>query len=265
MKFSIKNKVECFFGFFGAIIALVLAILAAIFTEDYNPLFNTVSSLGEREAKSLFSISFVIGGTLSIPFYISLERELANIHDNIRRLATGISIMTSVCVALVGIIPDETYLDLFLIFHGFVAFFSFVGSGIYIGLFSILIYSSSKSEKYSGINFHRILAYFGFLISGTLIIFLLTLYPIIEWILAVMIVMWIILTSFHLITSKFISIPVVYLRRIEYPKKVKFFEEIIQVLSKLEMENEPITGIIEENLDILKKKRGKVNLIHIHD
>lgn len=87
---KLESKMEVVFGFFGIIFSNVFILMAVFFTPGYNPLFNTVSSLGEGPAKSLFSIAFVVAGTLGIPFYIYLERELINIKESIRRLATGV-------------------------------------------------------------------------------------------------------------------------------------------------------------------------------
>ena len=136
MPAHLSHRMECYFGLVGAFITVICVFTAAILTPGYNPTIDTISSLGSRQFKSLFSIGFVIGGSLGIPFFIYLERELVNIKEGIRKLATGISILASVCIALVGIIPDETYLDIFLIFHAFVATIAFAGSGVYITLYS---------------------------------------------------------------------------------------------------------------------------------
>jgi hypothetical membrane protein len=88
---KLESKMEIMFGFFGIIFSGIFIFMAVLFTPGYNPLFNTVSSLGDGQAKSLFSIAFVVAGSLGIPFYIYLERELINIKESIRRLATGIS------------------------------------------------------------------------------------------------------------------------------------------------------------------------------
>ena len=123
--FSLKYKLEPIFGIVGITISTVLLILAVIHTPGYSPLIDNVSNLGYGPAKSLFSIAFVVGGSMEIPFFIYLERELSNINESVRKLATGMSLITCVCIALVGIIPDETYIQIFRIFHDVVAFFSF--------------------------------------------------------------------------------------------------------------------------------------------
>lgn len=191
---KIKNKMECLFGFFGVMIAGIFVITAAFLTPGYNPIYNTVSSLLGGNAKSLFSIGFVIGGSLGIPFYIYLERKLIGINEIIRRLATELSIFTCLCIALVGIGPEGAYPDLYMLFHGVVSFIAFIGSVAYIGFFSILMIYDENSY------FQKYHAYFGFLIVGVLVIFLIFLsQSLIEWILTILILVWILLTSIHLI------------------------------------------------------------------
>ena len=58
----------------------------------------------------------VLLGSLNIPFFLYMERELKNIKESIRKAATGAAMFTSVCVAMVGIIPDETYPVFFIVF-----------------------------------------------------------------------------------------------------------------------------------------------------
>jgi hypothetical membrane protein len=254
---KIEQKMETLFGLFGIIIAAVLLIMAASFTQDYNPLFNSVSSLGKGDAKSLFSISFVVAGSLSIPFYIALERELVNIKESIRRLATATSIFSSVCIALVGIIPDETIWDIFVLFHGFVAVVSFIGTCIYIDLYSILMYKGPKSKLYTGPKFKKFLAFFGFSISIVLILLIITRSPLIEWILTLLIIIWILITAIQMISFKFFNIPGVYYKRTQFPEALKMFEEALQILQRLDLIKEPITETIQENIEFLKKQLEK--------
>jgi hypothetical membrane protein len=257
METKIEQKMEILFGFFGTLISVILLILAAFFSPGYTPFKHTVSTLGTLEAKSLFSIGFVIGGSLCIPFYVYLERELINIKEGVRRIATGVSIFTSVCIALVGIIPDETYWEIFIIFHSFVALFSFIGSAIYIVLYSYLMFMVPKVKMYEGPKFKKYLAYFGFLIGGILIALLITLEPIIEWILTICIYTWIILTALSLISHKFFYLPGVYYKRSQYPEALTKFEDAIGILNDLDLSEEPITETLKENIEFLKKQLEK--------
>ena len=74
------SKIECFFGLIGVSFAIVFVIFAALVTPGYNPLEDTVSSLGRGIAKTLFSIAFVLSGSLTIPFILYLEKTLIGIN-----------------------------------------------------------------------------------------------------------------------------------------------------------------------------------------
>ena len=254
MSTKTEDRMEVLFGFFGILVSLILLIITAFVTPGFTPLENTVSSLGEGNAKSLFSIAFVVAGSLCIPFYIYLERELINIKEGIRRLATGVSIFTCVCIALVGIIPDETYIDIFLVFHSFVANVSFVGSGIYIVLYSYLMYYVPKAKMYEGPKFKKYIAYLGFLIGVILIVLIIRFEPLIEWILTILIYLWITLTAIHLISYKFFNIPGVYYKKSQYSDALKKFEDSMQILNKLNLSEEPISETLKENIEFLKKQ-----------
>ncbi|MFX1370290.1 MAG: DUF998 domain-containing protein [Promethearchaeota archaeon] len=192
---------ECLLAFFGIILAGFLVIFAACITPGYNPLKNTVSSLGNGSAKSFFSMGFVIGGSIIIPFYIFLEKKaLLGINEINRKIATGISIITCVCIALVGVRPDDTYPLFFKGIHIFAAIIAFGGSVIYISLFSYLMFKDINH------NFQKYHAYLGFLILAIFIIFFISgLQPIIEWTLTILIMVWILLTAGHMSFSRKIS------------------------------------------------------------
>ncbi|MFX0005866.1 MAG: DUF998 domain-containing protein [Promethearchaeota archaeon] len=259
-----ESRMEVLFGFIGALFILVILPIAILSTPGFNPLESYVSMLGEGDAKTLFSIGFVVCGSLLIPFYIYLERELVNIEENIRRLATGISIFTNVCIALVGIIPDETFTIAFGTFHTFVALTSFIGSSIYIVLYSILMYQGPKSKIYKGPAFKKYLAYFGFLIGVMLILFFITRFPVVEWILAILIISWVLITAIQCISFTFSKIPGVYYKRSQYPEALKRFEDAIQVLDNLKMGDEPIRDTLKENIEYIKSEMEKKPLKSDH-
>ncbi|MBY9020550.1 MAG: DUF998 domain-containing protein [Candidatus Lokiarchaeota archaeon] len=257
MEHKIEHKMESVFGVSGIIIASIFLVAAVFLTPNYNLLQNTVSSLGQGIAKALFSIGFVLAGSLGIPFFIQLERELINIKESIRRLATGISIISCVCISLVGIIPDESYLDLFFAFHYSVAFISFAGTSAYIGLYSFLMYMGGSSISYSGPKFKKYLSYLGLIIVINFFVLLISLQPIIEWILTSLIIVWILITAIQMLSFKFFNIPGVYYRKSDYPKALDKFEQAFEILSRLELTDEPIIKTLEENISFLKEKIEK--------
>lgn len=188
------SKIECFFGVIGVSFAIVFIILAALVTPGYNPLEDTVSSLGTGIAKTLFSIAFVSSGSLTIPFILYLEKTLIGLNEFVRRIATSVAIISSVSVALVGILPDPDYPDVFMLFHGIVALNAFIGSAATICLYTYLMKRSNEYKVY-----HIIIGY-----TTGLELFLLTITlfnPLIEWILVVNIMIWIFITSTRLILS----------------------------------------------------------------
>jgi len=253
----LRYKLEPIFGIVGITIATVLLILSAIHTPGYNPLVDNVSNLGYGTAKSLFSIAFVVGGSMEIPFYIYLERELSNINERVRKLATGISLITCVCIALVGIIPDETYIQIFRIFHDIVAFFSFIGSAVYIGLFSTLMFLGSRKSTYPRLNFRKFHPILGFIIVIVLIVLLITLFPIIEWTLTILILIWIFITSIYVFASKSIHIPVTTLGKIPNSKLLKLFQEVHNSLVELNLDDENIIKAVEDDITIIEDRIRK--------
>ncbi|MHA1804640.1 MAG: hypothetical protein ACTSU4_08905, partial [Promethearchaeota archaeon] len=130
-------------------------------------------------------------GSLGIPFLLYLEKTLVGLNEFIRRIATGTAVLTGVCIALVGILPDPVYYDYFLIFHGVVAIFSFIGSGIYITLYSFLMLKSKAYKLY-----HVII---GFLTMPNLLLLLIIFNPLVEWILTINIFTWVLMTAFELL------------------------------------------------------------------
>ena len=253
-----ESRMEVLFGFFGALFVLVGLLLTAFLTPGFTPLIYTISSLGEGNARSLFSISFVVAGCLLIPFYIYLKKELIAIEEHIRKLATGIAIFSNMCIALVGIIPNETFDPVaFYTFHGVVAGVSFIGTSIYIVLYSILMYKGPQSLMYKGPSFKRYLAYLGFIVGFMLVLFLVTFKPLIEWVLALLTVSWILIAAFQCISFKFSKIPGVYYKPSQYPKALKLFEDAVQILDNLRMGDEPITETLRENIEFIKDEMEK--------
>jgi len=259
MSATVSRRMECYFTLLAYTIGVILLVIAAIFTPGYDPRIHTISSLGYGVAKSLFSIAFVLFGSSSIPFFFYLERELVNIKEKIRKLATLLSIFTSICIAMVGIIPDETYHDIFIVFHLFAAAFAFVGSCIYITLYSILIYYRPKSTMATGHEFKRNLAYLGFCINIPLVLLAITLSPLIEWILFIVIFAWITMAVLTLLKFRFFNIEGVYYKKSDYPEALKKFEESLALLNKLNLGNELIAHTLKENIEFLKKYEEKID------
>ncbi|MFX0106482.1 MAG: DUF998 domain-containing protein [Candidatus Hodarchaeota archaeon] len=254
------RRMEAYFGLFGAIFLIIVLPLTAFLTPGYNPLVQMISNLGYGRAKSLFSIGFVVTGSLLIPFYIYLERELINIKEVVRRLATGIAIVTNVGIALVGIIPDETIIDAFRIFHSIVAAVSFAGSSVYIVLYSVLMYQGPKSKLYRGPDFKRVLAFFGFLLGILMVIYLFAQFPLFEWILTMLMLIWVLIAAIQSISFKFFNIPGMYYKRSQFPEALELFENAFQVLDNLGMSHDPIAETLQKNIEFIKTEIDKKSI-----
>lgn len=189
-----ESRLGILFGFFGVLFLLISLFLASLFTHNFNLLFNTVSSLGYGEMKFFFSIGFVVAGSSGIPFVIYLDREFVDFGIRLRKFAYCLAVFSNICISLVGIIPDDSYIEIFLIFHGFVASVAFVGTTIYIILYSILIYKHSE-------KFKKYLSFHGFNVGVILVIFIITIQPIIEWLLTFSIISWVMITAIQSIKS----------------------------------------------------------------
>ena len=194
----------------------------------------------------LYGIGFIVGGLLLIPFYIYLERELLNIKESVRGLTTVITIFTNACVALVGIPPNPKNIKAFQAFHAFVAVVGFLGSSIHIVFYSIMMYQRSKSIMSEGPLFKTYLVFFGIFVGVLLIIFLITRYIILEWMLGALIVFWVLITALQGISFKFSKTQGAYYNKSQNPEVLQPFKDQIQILDHLEKGNESISEIFKK-------------------
>ena len=92
-------------------------------------------------------------------------------------------------IGLIGVIPDENYQVEFAAFHIVMLLISFVGTSIYIGFFSLTMWLDPK--------YNLIIPILGLLEIIALGFFALLPYAIVEWILTIMIYIWITATIVH--------------------------------------------------------------------
>jgi hypothetical protein len=180
-----------------------LLLITAFLTPGFTPLSHPISILGYSTANSLYGIGLIVGGSLLVPFYIYLERELLNIKENVRGLTTAVAIFTNACVALVGIPPDPLNIEAFQAFHAFVTIVGFIGSSIHIVFYSIMMHQSSKSKMSKGPIFTKYLVVFGIFIGILLAIFLIIQYSILQWILGALMLFWVLITALQGSSFKF--------------------------------------------------------------
>ena len=184
MKIMKTDKMEYIFGFIGIIILAIALTLAICYDgHNYNIFTRTISSLGDYEGRFFFSIGFITAGCLGIPFYIRLERSLKGFNETVRRLATGISVFACLGIACIGVIPISEFPKSFLLFHGLMAFLAFTFTSIYIGLYSYLMLRDG--------DYSFMIPVLGIVVIITLMVLLITMMPIIEWILFSIMFVWI--------------------------------------------------------------------------
>jgi hypothetical protein len=257
------RNLECIFLIAGGFFTTTIVILAAILSYldmGYNPIDYTISELGYYRYKTLFSIGMVAAGCCLIPFFMKLERELINITEPLRYTATAVSIFTSLCISMVGIIPDREYEGMFDLFHVTVAGIAFAGSATYILLYSILMYKGHDSPMYKGPQFKRYMSYYGFCVFGNLIVLFLWFIPIIEWILFVNIITWDMITAYYLTKYKFSGIAGMYYKKEQHPEMLEKFEESLAILNQLNLGDDPMAEVLRENIKFIKVLKIKNNL-----
>jgi hypothetical protein len=179
-----------------------------------------ISSLGYSNANSLYGIGLMVGSSLLIPFYIYLERVLLNVNVGVRCLITAVTIFTNVCVALVGIPPNPKNIKVFQTFHAFVAVVGLIGTSILIVFYSIMMYRSSKPIMFKGPIFKKYLVFFGLFIGGLLVIFLITQYSMLQWIVGALLISWVLLTAIQGISFKFSKTQGIFYKKSYNPEEI---------------------------------------------
>ena len=91
-------------------------------------------------------------------------------------------------------------------------------------------------------------------------IYLITQIPLFEWILTMLMLIWILIAATQSIAFKFFNIPGMYYKRSQFPEALERFEGAVQVLDNLGMKDEPIVETIQKNIEFFKseiKKKSK--------
>jgi len=187
-------------GVFGLISVIIILsgdiISIVLFPGGYSFFENMISELGRGPYGIFFNLGVVISGIVSVPYYISLYRsfDVERVNPILRKSAIIFSLISIITYVLIGVFPsiEENYI--ILITHGTFAFISLASGAIYLTLFSILMLRDSKYMKLQ--------AYYGFIVAGTYVLFLLTWWPITEWIATFAIISWIAVNSLYMLYYK---------------------------------------------------------------
>ncbi len=186
-------------GYYGPLsmsIGIVFTFLSYLLVPGYNMIESFISILGISPglAAPLFNIGFILTGITVIPFLVYLGRSLTQekINEKIKKITIKISIIGAMSISLVGCFPHYTLL--LGIIHIFFATIFFFCELIFCVIYSIFIWFDSRFSKMQSI--------IGFTVSGVFIFFIFTGWPISEWIVFFVIVVWVIEISIYTLVKK---------------------------------------------------------------
>ncbi|MFX1425492.1 MAG: DUF998 domain-containing protein [Promethearchaeota archaeon] len=189
------------FGFLGDLIAYLMY-------PGYDLTRRAVSSLCLGPGGVFFQIGNVISGVFALFFVIYLSSTInrEDISDNLIRTTIIFAIISCVCFIFLGAFCGSN--PIIALIHGVFAMLSWQTGLFYITLFNILLLYDSKYPKS--------LAFFGFLVSFTLILlmilfylhllpslrFLMRILPSLEWINTIGVILWYLIISLYMIWKK---------------------------------------------------------------
>ena len=104
-----------------------------------------------------------------------------------------------------------------------------------------------------------------FLLGILMVIYLFVQIPLLEWILTMLMLIWILTAAIQSISFKFFSIPGMYYKRSQYPEALELFENAFQVLDNLGMRHDPIAETIQKNIDFIKTQMEKKPAKYSHN
>ena len=183
-----------YYGLLSAFAGLGGDVIAIALFPGYN--FNhMISALGAGPGAIYFNIGTILSGIFALLFYLYMIKVIGKgtKYPKLQRVGRFFAINSCIFFSLVGIFPTSTNMVLFVL-HGTVALISWFSAIIYLSIFSKLIFKNKILPKFFG--------YLGLITSGTIVVFLLTWIPIIEWIMALAITVWIILPSVYMLYRK---------------------------------------------------------------
>ena len=182
------------YGFLSALSGVSGDIIAILLFQGFS-LNHMISALGTGPGGIFFNGGTFLSGIFALLFYLYLIKEIGKETDDPRKHKVGsfFAIISCIFFSLVGIFPTSTNIILFVL-HGTVALICWLSAIVYLGIFSIIIYKNK--------NFSRFFTYLALMTAGIIIVFLLTWIPIIEWIMAFAVTVWITLISAYVLWRK---------------------------------------------------------------
>jgi len=154
-----------------------------------------ISALGTGPGAIYFNIGTILSGIFALLFYLYMIKVIGEETNDpkIQKVGRFFAINSCIFFILIGFFPTSTNMILFSL-HGTFALISWLSAIIYLSMFSKLIFKNKIIPKFFG--------YLALITAGTIIVFLLTWIPIIEWIMALTITVWITLPSVYMLYRK---------------------------------------------------------------
>ncbi len=183
-----------YYGLLSAITGLGGDIIAIALFPAYN--FNhMISALGAGPGAIYFNIGTILSGIFALLFYLYMIKVIGKEtnHPKLQKVGRFFAINSCIFFSLVGVFPTSTNMIIFVL-HGTFALISWLSAIIYLSIFSYLIFKNKIIPQFFG--------YLALLTASIIIVFLLTWIPIIEWIMALGITVWITLPSVYMLYRK---------------------------------------------------------------
>ena len=182
------------YGLLSAVIGLGGDIIAIALSPSYN--FNRmISALGAGPGAIYFNIGTILSGIFALLFYLYLIKVIGKETNDpkLQKVGRFFAINSCIFFSLVGVFPTSTNMIL-LGLHGTFALISLLSAIIYLSIFSYFIFKNKSIPEFFG--------YLALVTAGAIFVFLLTWIPIIEWIMALGITVWITLPSVYMLYRK---------------------------------------------------------------
>ncbi|MHA2288906.1 MAG: hypothetical protein ACXABG_08965 [Promethearchaeota archaeon] len=180
------------YGLLSAVVGLSGDIISILLFEGYT-LNRMISVLGTGPGGVFFNIGTILSGIFALLFYLYLIKLIGANDPKLFRAGRFFAINSCVFFSLVGIFPSSRNLIIFVL-HGTFALLSWLSAIIYLGIFSYLIFKNKIISKFFG--------YLALITGISIIVFLLTWIPLIEWIMALLVSIWITSISIYLLFHK---------------------------------------------------------------
>lgn len=180
-----------------AILAIVIGylgdLIALLMFPGYD-LTYMISALGIGPGAIYFNVGTIICGIFCLLFYIRFNQDLKIKSQEYKRLfefARATSIISTIFFTLVGFFPGIPSNIILFTLHGLTAMISWLTAISYLISYGILIMKTSI--------FSRTYSILAFITTASILVFLFTWNPILEWLMTIFASLWIITLAFSMI------------------------------------------------------------------